>query len=174
MRHFFAKLSATAIIAAGAVAALQAGASAQTLIPHGISQYGISQAAVNSSPPDPVLSFTTTMLSYTPVNVTPGGLAAGDGYVIAGRVSGYGVPAGLSTAQCTFTYTKGPVLRVCTVDYALANGLIVTSGYINGPGKDAPVTLVVDGGTGAYTDAQGYGTLQPTATGSNVTLHLTH
>jgi hypothetical protein len=66
------------------------------------------------------------------------------------------------------------VLRVCTVDYALANGLIVTSGYINGPGKDAPVTLVIDGGTGAYAGARGYGTLQPTATGSNVTLHLSH
>jgi hypothetical protein len=172
MRTFMIKLSATAMIAIGAVAALQAGASAQPLIrdisgvPH--------SATASSSPSDPVLSFTTTMLSYTPVNVTPGGLAAGDGYVIAGRVSGYGTPAGLSTAQCTFTDTKGPVLRVCTVDYALANGLIVTSGYINGPGKDAPVTLVIDGGTGAYAGAQGYGTLQPTATGSHVTLRITH
>ncbi len=113
------------------------------------------------------------MLSYTPVNVTPGGLAAGDGYVIAGRVSGHGAPAGLSTAQCTFTVTKGPVLRICTVDYALGNGLIVTSGYIDGPGKDAPVTLVVDGGTGAYAGAHGYGMLQPTASGSHVTLRLT-
>jgi hypothetical protein len=59
------------------------------------------------------------------------------------------------------------------VDYALHNGLIVTSGYINGPGQDAPVTLAVVGGTGAYVGARGYGTLQPTATGSNVKLHLT-
>lgn len=167
MRKLFVKLSAAAMIAVGAVAALQAGASARVPIP----QTGEApQAAV--SPSDPVLSFSTTMISYTPVTVTPGGLAAGDGYVIAGRVNGYGAPAGLSTAQCTFTYTKGPVLRVCTVDYALDNGLIVTSGYINGPGKDAPVTLVIDGGTGAYAGARGYGTLQPTAAGSNVTLHL--
>jgi hypothetical protein len=59
-----------------------------------------------------------------------------------------------------------------TVDYALNNGLIVTDGYINGPGQGAPVTLVVVGGTGAYAGASGYGRLQPTATGSNVTLHL--
>ena len=59
------------------------------------------------------------------------------------------------------------------MDYALDNGLIVTSGYINGPGQDAPVTLVIAGGTGAYAGAHGYGTLQPTATGSDVTLHLT-
>ena len=97
--------------------------------------------AASSSPSDPVLSLTTTMLSYTPVNVTPGALAAGDGYVIAGMVSGPGGTGGLSTAQCTFTDTKGPVLRVCTVDYA---------------------------------DAHGYGLLQPDATGSHVTLHLTH
>jgi NAD(P)-dependent dehydrogenase (short-subunit alcohol dehydrogenase family) len=38
--------------------------------------------------------------------------------------------------------------------------------------QDAPVTLVIAGGTGAYADAGGYGTPQPTATGSDVTLHL--
>jgi hypothetical protein len=151
MRRFIAKLSATALIATGAVAALQAGASASPLmVPH--LPVGAPSAA-GSSPADPVLSLTTTMLSYTPVNVTPGGL---------------------STAQCTFTDTKGPVLRVCTVDYALGNGLIVTSGYADGPGKEAPVTLVIDGGTGAYDGAHGYGLLQPDATGSHVTLHLTH
>ena len=62
---------------------------------------------------------------------------------------------------------------MCAVDYALANGLIVTSGYIHGPARGAPVSLVVDGGTGAYKNARGYGTLQPTSTGSNVALHLT-
>ena len=89
------------------------------------------------------------------------------------RVTRHGTADGLSTAQCTYTITKGLVLRICTVDYALANGLIVTSGYIDGPGKGAPVTLVVDGGTGAFKNARGYGHLQPTSTGSNVTLYLT-
>ncbi len=167
MRKLIVKLSAAAMIAAGAVAALQASASATTsIIP------GPPAGAAAASPANPVLSFTTTMISYTPVGFTSGAPTAGDGYVIAGKVSGYGAPHGLSTAQCTFTDTHGPVLRVCTVDYALANGLIVTDGYINGPGQDAPVTLVVAGGTGAYADARGYGTLQPTAAGSNVTLHL--
>jgi len=165
MRKLVVKLSAAAMIAATAAAALQGAASAMP----------VPQAAPAAhAPSDPVLSFTTTMISYAAVTVAPGPLTAGDGYVIAGRVTtGYGAPDGLSTAQCTFTDTKGPVLRVCTVDYALDNGLIVTSGYINGPGQDARVTLVIDGGTGAYAGAQGYGTLQPTASGSDVTLHLT-
>jgi hypothetical protein len=167
MRKLIVKLSAAAMIAAGAVAALQAGASAA---PYPHSAPGIGAAAASGA--DPVLSFTTTMISYTPVGFTSGAPTAGDGYVIAGKVTRYGVPDGLSTAQCTFTDTHGPVLRVCTVDYALDNGLIVTDGYIDGPGQDAPVTLVIVGGTGAYADAQGYGTLQPTAAGSNVTLHL--
>lgn len=153
MRKLIVTLSAAAMIAVGTVAALQAGAAA-------------------ASPTDPVVSFTTTMISYTPVGFTSGAPKAGDGYVIAGKVTRYGAPGGLSTAQCTFTDTHGPVLRVCTVDYALDNGLIVTSGYINGPGQDAPVTLVIAGGTGAYAGARGYGTLQPTAAGSDVTLHL--
>ena len=170
MRKAIAELSAVAIIAVGAAAALQVGASAGTSAPH---SGGAVTTASASAPSDPVVSFTTTMLSYTPVNVTPGPLAAGDGYVIAGKVIRFGAPDGLSTAQCTYTDTAGPVLRVCTVDYALTNGLIVTSGYIDGPGKDAPVTLVVDGGTGAYAGARGYGMLQPTATGSDVKLRLT-
>jgi hypothetical protein len=167
MRKLTARLSAAAIIAAGAVVALQAGASAAPF-PH--SNAGLAAAA--ASPSDPVLSFTTTMISYAPVGFSSGAPAAGDGYVIAGKVTRHGVPDGLSTAQCTFTDTHGPVLRVCTVDYALDNGLIVTDGYINGPGQDAPVTLVVVGGTGAYVGASGYGLLQPTAAGSDVTLHL--
>jgi hypothetical protein len=180
--RFYATLSATAIIAATAVAALQAGASASTAMPvPGSSEpvhAGVVSGPANPGPSgpdlsDPTLSFTTTMISYTAVTVSPGGLAAGDGYVIAGQVTRHGDPDGLSTAQCTYTDVKGPVLRVCTVDYALDNGLIVTSGYINGPGKAAPVTLVVAGGTGAYAGARGYGLLQPTPAGSHVTLKLT-
>jgi len=84
-----------------------------------------------------------------------------------------GAADGLSTARCTYTVTSGPVLRICTVDYALNNGLIVTSGYTNGSGQGAPVTLVVDGGTGAFKNARGYGELEPTSTGSDVALYLT-
>jgi hypothetical protein len=113
------------------------------------------------------------MISYKAIDVPPAGLSAGDEYVLVGRVTRHGRPDGLSTAQCTFTVTTGPVLRVCTVDYALKNGLIVTSGYINGSASAAAVTLVVDGGTGAYRNARGYGKLRPTTTGSNVTLRLT-
>ena len=134
---------------------------------------GSPAAAASSRGNSPDISFTTKMTSYTAINVTPAGLSPGDGYVLAGQITRNGTADGLSTAQCTYTVTKGPVLRICTVDYALANGLIVTSGYIHGPGKDAPVTLVVDGGTGAFANARGYGYLQPTSTGSNVTLHLT-
>ncbi len=166
MRKPIVTLSAAALIAIGAITALQAGASADVLVP------GLG-GAVTASQYDPQLSFTTTMLSYTPVTVSPGALKAGDGYVIAGKVSRFGALDGLSTAQCTYTDTAGPVLRVCTVDYALNNGLIVTSGYIDGPGKSAAVTLVVDGGTGTYAGARGYGLLQPTATGSDVKLTLT-
>jgi hypothetical protein len=171
MRRLIVSLSAAAIIAAGAVAGLQAAATAGTTMipdPGGVIQ-GTS-AAGQHSPPD--ISFTTTMISYTPIDVAPDGLSPGDGYVLAGRITRRGAADGLSTAQCTYTITTGPVLRVCTVDYALDNGVITTSGYIDGPGKSAPVTLVVNGGTGAFASARGYGRLQPTSTGSTVTLYL--
>ena len=174
MRRLIISLSTAAIIAAGAVAGLQAAAAASTtVIPVPAGGGGI-QAAAAASRPDPpdLFSFTTTMISYTPVDVGAAGLSPGDGYVLAGHVTRHGAADGLSTAQCTYTVTKGPVLRVCTVDYALDNGLITTSGYINGPGKSAPVTLVVNGGTGAFAGMRGYGRLQPTPAGSTVTLHL--
>ena len=60
MRKLIVKLSAAAMIAAGAVGALQAGASAAPY-PHADS--GAAAAAVNGT--DPVLSFSTTMISYT-------------------------------------------------------------------------------------------------------------
>jgi hypothetical protein len=168
MRKLTATLSAAAMIAATAVLALQTAASAAPF-PH--SDAGL--AAQIASETHPGLSFTTRIISYTPLGFSSGTPSAGDGYVIAGRITLSGVPYGLGTAHCIFTDTHGPVLRVCTVDYSLDNGLIVTDGFINGPGQDAPVTLVVVGGTGAYADAQGYGTLQPTKAGSDVTLHLT-
>lgn len=171
MRRLIVSLSTAAVIAAGAVAGLQAAATASTtVIPVPGGGGGIQAAASRHDPPD--LSFTTTMISYTPVNVGAAELSPGDGYVLAGHVTRHGAADGLSTAQCTYTITKPPVLRVCTVDYALDNGLITTSGYIDGPGKSAPVTLVVNGGTGNFAGARGYGRLQPTPAGSTVTLHL--
>lgn len=173
MRRLIVSLSTAAIIAAGAVAGLQAAAAASTTtIPAAAGGGGTQAAAAASRHNPPDLSFTTTMISYTPVTVGAAGLSPGDGYVLAGHVTRHGTADGLSTAQCTYTITTTPVLRVCTVDYALKNGLITTSGYIDGPGKSAPVTLVVNGGTGAFAGARGYGRLQPTPAGSTVTLHL--
>jgi hypothetical protein len=171
MRKLFVSLSGAAIIAAGAVAALQTGATASTAMFPIYGPGGVTHTVSQENQPG--ISFTTTSISYTAINVVPGGLSPGDGYVLAGRVTRHGAVDGLSTAQCTYTITKDPVLRICTVDYALDNGLIATTGYIDGSAKGASVALVVDGGTGAFANARGYGHLQPTSTGSNVALYLT-
>lgn len=172
MRKIIISATAVAAMALGVVTALQAGVTAGTAgrVPLGSG----NQAAVLTTQHDPPdISFTTHMIAYKLIDVAPHGLSPGDYYVLAGKVIRRGVADGLSTAQCTYTDTSGPVLRVCTVDYALANGLIVTSGYIDGSAPGHAVTLVVDGGTGAYRDVRGYGRLQPTPTGSDVTLNLT-
>jgi hypothetical protein len=170
MRKLVSTLSVSAAIALSLAAGVPAVAQASTAAPTELRALpdGGSSAA------DPALSFSTKMISFTPIDVAPQGLSAGDGYVVAGLITQDGKSAGLAAAQCTYTITKGPVLRTCTVDYAFNSGLLVTSGFINGPAQGAAVTLVIDGGTGAFADAQGYGTLQPTSTGSDVTLHLYH
>lgn len=172
MRRLIVTLSTAAIIAVGAVAGLQAAATASTTVIPNHSGGGVVQRTAAGPHNRPDLSFTTTMISYTPVNMGAAGLSPGDGYLLAGRITRHGAADGLSTAQCAYTITTAPVLRVCTVDYALDNGLIATSGYIDGPGQSAPVTLVVNGGTGAFAGAHGYGRLQPTPAGSTVTLSL--
>ena len=166
MRKLVVSMTAAAAIAVAVVAAQQAGSAASTALP--VPPAG--GIAAQHDPPD--ISFTTRMIAYKAIDAPPAGLSPGDYYVIAGQVIRNG-RAGLSTAQCTYTITTGPVLRLCTVDYALDNGLITTSGYIDGSAPGHAVTLVVTGGTGAYRAARGYGTLQPTPAGSDVTLQLT-
>jgi hypothetical protein len=168
MRKLTATLSAAAIIATGAVVALQGGAEASPArpsVPNGVAAVA---TAVSQQ-----FSFTTTMISYTPVTVAPGGLKPGDGYVLAGRAHLHGKTVGLSTASCVYTTVKTPELRICSIDYTIGSGLIATAGYIDSTNPGAAVTLVVEGGTGAFANDRGYGTLTPTNAGSDVTLYLT-
>jgi hypothetical protein len=161
MRKFIVSLAAAGALGIGVVAALQAGAEA--------SPAGHSSSASQDRSAD--LAFTTQMIARHAIDVPPPGLSAGDSFVIYGLVHRHGRLDGRSTASCVYTYTHGPVLLVCTVDYALTNGLIVTSAYSAKGG--AVDMLVVEGGNGAYANVRGFGTLQPTSTGSDVTLHLT-
>ena len=164
MRKITAALSAAAVIAAGAVVGLQGGAQASP---------GRTPSSHAAAPAvAPAISFTTTMASYTPVTVAPGALKPGDGYVLSGRVRLHGKTVGLSTASCVYTTVKSPELRICSIDYTIGAALIATTGFIDSTNPGAAVTLVVEGGTGAYADDRGYGILTPTNAGSNVILHL--
>jgi len=154
MRKSIVSLAAVAMLGVGVASAFQAGAFASQDRP----------AAAASK----VFAFTTTMKSFIPTVAPPKGLAGFAIYSVAHRG---GKVIGLATASCTTTYPKTPNLLLCTIDYSLSTGLIATSGFSNNGG--ASVTLVVMGGTGAFANVRGYGTLQPTAKGSNVTLHLT-
>lgn len=166
MRKLTITLSAAAIIATGAVFAAQGGAQASPARPT-----GVATAATAAS--QQKFSFTTTMMSYTPVTVAPGGLKPGDGYVLAGRAHLHGKTVGLSTASCVYTTIKRPELRICSIDYTIGSSLIATTGFIDSTNPGAAVTLVVEGGTGAFANDSGYGILTPTNAGSDVTLHLT-
>ncbi len=128
------------------------------------------QASSSASTAGRHLNFSTKMISFTPVDVGPRGLTAGDQYVISSHIVRNGERDGFTSASCIFTVTTGPVLRNCAINFALSRGLITTSGYVTGDGS--VVQLVVTGGTGIYTGASGYGQLRPTKPGSDVTLHL--
>ena len=100
MRRLIVSLSTAAIIVAGAIAGLQAAATASTAMLHPDPGGGIQTTSTTSKDNPPDISFTTTMISYTATDVAPAGLSPGDGYGLAGRISRYGAADGLSTAQC--------------------------------------------------------------------------
>src|SRR5215471_6386692 len=110
MRKSIVSLGALALLATGAVSAVPTGAFAMK-----------AQSAVAGATASHTLSFSTTMKSFQPVDIPPKGLSPGDGYVILGQPHSGGKVIGRATASCTFTYTKKPVIVVCTVDYALKN-----------------------------------------------------
>jgi hypothetical protein len=150
MRKLLSALGATAITVALVGAGFQASSSATTV--------------------GRKLTFSTKLISFNLVDVGPRGLSAGDQYVISSHIVRNGERDGLTSASCIFTVTTGPVLRNCSINFALSRGLITTSGYATGDGS--VVRLVVTGGTGIYTGVSGFGELRPTKPGSDVSLHL--
>src|SRR5215469_11594132 len=136
MRKSIISLAAIAVMATTAVSALQGGAFAMK-----------AQPAVADAATGHVLSFSTTMKSFQPIDVPPNGLSAGDGYVILGQPHRGGEVIGRATATGTFTYAKKPVIGVGAVEYYRANGTITAMGYSDIGGN--PLTQVVSGGTGA-------------------------
>ena len=148
MRKLIVSLATAGALGIGVVAALQAGAAASPA----------SKPPQASQARSAELAFKTQIIARKMIDVPPPGLSAGDSFVIYGLVHRHGRLDGRSTASCVYTYTHGPVLLVCTVDYALKNGLIVTSAYSDKGG--AVDELVVEGGNGAYANVRGYGTLQ--------------
>lgn len=102
-------------------------------------------------------------------DLPPAGPSAGDEFVVASHVVS-GDVTGTTAATCQVVTLAGAGVRLCEVDFTLADGTITTRGLTDT--ALSSVRLVVTGGTGRYAGAQGSGTLSPTATGSDVTLRL--
>jgi hypothetical protein len=129
----------------------------------------VGSAAASPGDARRTLSFTNQLDTLTPVDLGPVGPSAADQFLVSSHIVA-GDVAGTTAASCQVVTTKGAGVRLCEVDFQLAGGVVTTRGLTNTAQQS--VTLVVTGGTGRYAEAQGSGTLVPTATGSVVTLHL--
>ncbi len=129
----------------------------------------VSSASASPGNDRRTLSFTNAIDSLAPLDLGPAGPSAGDQFFVASHVVSGNV-GGTTAASCQVVTTAGSGVRLCEVDFHLTDGIITTRGLTNTAQQS--VTLVITGGTGRYTDAQGSGTLVPTATGSDVRLRL--
>ncbi len=114
------------------------------------------------------LSFTNKLDTQQPVDAAPPGPSAGDSFYVGSHVvSG---ARGRTAASCTVVSTAGAGIKQCEVDFILAKGTLTTRALTDN--ANTRVRLIVTGGTGIYAGRFGRGTLTPTATGSEVVLHL--
>ncbi len=114
------------------------------------------------------LRLTNHLDTIQPVDAAPAGPSAGDSFYVGSHVTAGG--QGRIGAACTVVTASQAGIKQCEVDFILARGTITTRGLTDTAGT--LVHLIVTGGTGRYADAEGYGTLVPTQTGSQVVLHL--
>lgn len=114
------------------------------------------------------LHFTNMLDTIQQVDAAPPGFSAGDSFYV-GSHAVYGA-RGRTGAACTVVTDSRGGIKQCEVDFILSKGTITTRGLTDTAG--ALVTLIVTGGTRKYLNAQGAGTLTPTATGSEVVLRL--
>ncbi len=132
---------------------------------------GSAVSSASATPGDDrrTLSFTNAMDTFLPLDLGQAGPSAGDQFLVTSHVVSGNV-TGRTAASCQVVTTAGPGVRLCEVDFQLNDGIITTRGLTNTAQQS--VTLVITGGTRRYAEAQGSGTLVPTATGSDVTLRL--
>jgi hypothetical protein len=161
-RILLSTVGAMGAVALGAVA-VQAAAPAAPAAVHG------AATVIQHARPAKVLSFTNTMDTFHMLDVAPAGLSAGDTYQVGSHVSSGNV-RGHTAASCVITTAASGGVRQCEIDFVLRGGIITTRGITDM--ASVRVTLVVTGGTGAYWNAGGTGSLTPTKTGSRVVLRL--
>jgi hypothetical protein len=138
-------------------------ATATTKQPAPSSRPGQAQAKATKT-----VSFTAKRKTVQQIDLGPAGASAGDETLIAGDIT-KGNVRGYTSADCV-AISKFHGIGLCEVDFLLKGGTIATRA--SSTSKSPVQVLAVVGGTGRYADAAGSGTLQPTATGSKVTLHL--
>ena len=136
---------------------------------------GLGVAGASTSPRATIISFTQQTTSDHTFNLGPKrGVAVGYTELIADNDMQGSKKIGHDGATCAITrLSHGTADDLCTLSLVLARGQIDLSGLTtssaSGPGN---FYLAVVGGTGAYSDARGFATVDPSDPYPQVTLHI--
>lgn len=126
---------------------------------------------------DITLTLRTTTIQETSLDHEPHGFSQGDEFIFADQLFMGGKAIGLDGGSCTVVHAAGPTPGPeshlqCVVTFDLPKGQITAQGmFAMEPLRRAP--FAITGGTGAYRDAGGQGTVTETGTDTaRVILHV--
>jgi hypothetical protein len=158
-----------------AVAGLGALAAAAAFAPAAVS--GDSDQALRA---DRVIHVTETIVQFGDIAVPPAHeLNVGDAFAFSADLFRSGEKIGDDGATCVVVRVDGPVgVHHCIATYRLPDGQLTVQGLITFDTTqgtaDAPFTVAVTGGTGAYRRAHGTLHDEPGDTTSELTFRLIH
>jgi allene oxide cyclase-like protein len=140
---------------------------------------GVMSLAVAAPGQDTTLTLTSKTVQFTELDLGKKGFSQGDQFVFTDQIFQDGKRVGLLGGTCTLVYAvgsaPGPESRIqCVVTFDLANGQVTAQGlFAFVPPRNAP--FAITGGTGAYRDAGGQGTVTFTGpTTARFVLHILH
>jgi hypothetical protein len=139
---------------------------------------GVMSLAAASQGQDTTLTLTTKTIQHTYLDHHPHGFSQGDEIIFADQLFLGGKMVGLDGVVCTVVHAAGPTPgpeshAQCVATFDLPKGQLTGQGMLALVEMQRHAPFAITGGTGAYRDAGGQGTVTDTSPNTaRIVLHI--